>query len=93
MGSRFLVAGEMSVSQVIVVVMTIMLGAFSITNISPNIQAFTSAVSAAGKISNTIDRPSPLDPSAQTGQTLDQVEGILEMRHIKLFIHPGQRWL
>jgi ATP-binding cassette, subfamily B (MDR/TAP), member 1 len=83
MGSRFLVAGEMSVSQVIVVVMTIMLGAFSITNISPNIPSFTSAVSAAGKFHNTIDRPSPLDPSAQTLQTLDRVEGILEMRHIK----------
>ena len=89
MGSRFLVAGEMSVSEVIVVVMTIMLGAFSITNISPNIQAFTTAISAAGKIYSTIDRSSPMDPSAKTGQMLDHVEGMLEMKHVR-HIYPSR---
>jgi ATP-binding cassette subfamily B (MDR/TAP) protein 1 len=89
MGSRYLVAGDMTLSGVLVVLMTIVLGAFSVANVAPNIQAFTSATSAAAKIFTTIDRSSPLDPTSTVGKTLDSVEGKLEFKQIK-HIYPSR---
>ena len=89
MGARYLVAGNMSLSDVLIVVMTIMLGAFSIGNVVPNIQTFTTALSAAVKIFSTIDRVSPIDPGATKGLTLDHFDGVLELRNIK-HIYPSR---
>jgi ATP-binding cassette subfamily B (MDR/TAP) protein 1 len=61
MGSRFLVAGEMGLSDVLTILFAIIIGSFSLGNVSPNAQAFTSALAAAVKIYATIDRESPLD--------------------------------
>ena len=68
MGSRFLVDGEIKLSSILTILMSIMMGAFSLGNIAPNVQAFTSSISAAAKIFNTIDRVSPLDPSSDEGE-------------------------
>lgn len=89
MGSRFLVDGDISLSQILTILMSIMIGAFSLGNVAPNMQAFTTSVSAAVKIFNTIDRKSPLDPTAPGGKILEQVEGTIELRHIK-HIYPSR---
>lgn len=89
MGSRYLVAGEMTVSKVVVTLMTIMLGAFSLVGVAPSIQAFTSASSAGTKIFNTIDRVSPLDSSSDAGKILDEVEGRLEFKKVK-HVYPSR---
>lgn len=89
MGSRFLVKGEITLSHILTILMSIMIGAFSLGNVAPNAQAFTTAISAAAKIFNTIDRVSPLDPSSTEGLKLDHVRGDLELRNIK-HIYPSR---
>lgn len=89
MGSRFLVDGEVEVGQVLTILMAILIGSFSLGNVSPNTQAFTSALSAAVKIYSTIDRPSPLDPYSDEGEKLDHFEGNIELRNIKQ-IYPSR---
>lgn len=83
MGSRFLVDGEVVVGQVITVLMAILIGSFSLGNVAPNGQAFTSAVAAAAKIYATIDRVSPLDPTTNDGEIIEAVKGVIELRNIK----------
>ncbi|KAI4107579.1 MAG: hypothetical protein L6R37_001539 [Teloschistes peruensis] len=88
-GSRYLVAGEMDLSSVLTIMLAIMIGAFSLGNVAPNAQAFTTSVAAAGKIFNTIDRNSPLDPKSEAGEKLDYVKGVVELRNIK-HIYPSR---
>ncbi|KAL8694085.1 MAG: hypothetical protein Q9218_001200 [Villophora microphyllina] len=88
-GSRYLVAGDMNLSSVLTIMLAIMIGAFSLGNVAPNAQAFTTSVAAAGKIFNTIDRVSPLDPKSETGDKLDHVKGNVELRNIK-HIYPSR---
>ncbi|KAE8382088.1 P-loop containing nucleoside triphosphate hydrolase protein [Aspergillus bertholletiae] len=89
MGSRFLVDGDVNVGQVLTVLMAILIGSFSLGNVSPNAQAFTNAVAAAAKIYTTIDRPSPLDPYSDEGEIPDHVEGNIEFRNVK-HIYPSR---
>ncbi|KAL8667598.1 MAG: hypothetical protein Q9202_000453 [Teloschistes flavicans] len=88
-GSRYLVAGDMNLSSVLTVMLAIMIGAFSLGNVAPNAQAFTTSVAAAGKIFNTIDRVSPLNPKSEAGEKLDHVKGVVELRNIK-HIYPSR---
>ncbi|KAK2765952.1 GTPase-activating protein [Arachnomyces sp. PD_36] len=89
MGSRFLVGGEMGLSEVLTILFAILIGSFSLGNVSPNAQAFTSALAAAVKIYATIDRKSPLDPTSTEGKILDHVEGKIEFRDVK-HIYPSR---
>lgn len=89
MGSKYLVQGAMSLSDVLTILMAIMIGAFALGHVAPNIQAFTTAVAAAGKIFATIDRVSPLDPGSDAGEKLDHVEGTVELRNIR-HIYPSR---
>ncbi|GAB7355274.1 hypothetical protein MBLNU459_g5817t3 [Dothideomycetes sp. NU459] len=88
-GSRYLVAGNMNLSEVLTIILAIMIGAFALGNVAPNIQAFTTAVAAASKIFATIDRVSPLDPASDVGQKLEHVQGAIELRNIK-HIYPSR---
>jgi ATP-binding cassette subfamily B (MDR/TAP) protein 1 len=89
MGSRFLVDNKVDVGQVLTILMAILIGSFSLGNVSPNGQAFTNAVAAAAKIFATIDRQSPLDPTSDEGIILDHVEGHIEFRNVK-HIYPSR---
>lgn len=88
-GSRLLVSGDASLSSILTVLMAVMIGSFSLGNVAPNAQAFTTSVAAATKIYNTIDRNSPLDPSSDAGEKLDHVAGHLEFKHIK-HVYPSR---
>ena len=88
-GSRYLVAGDMNLSDVLTIMLSIMIGAFSLGNVAPNGQAFTTSVAAAAKIFGTIDRVSPLDPMSEDGKKLEKIEGTVEMRNIK-HIYPSR---
>lgn len=88
-GSRYLVAGETSVSDILTIVLAIIIGAFSLSNVAPNAQAFATSVAAAAKIYNTIDRISPLDPTSEAGEKLDHVNGTVELVGIK-HIYPSR---
>lgn len=88
-GSRYLVTGDMDLSDVLTIILAIMIGAFALGNVAPNIQAFTTSVAAAAKIYATIDRVSPLDPASASGETLEYVEGSIELRSIR-HIYPSR---
>ncbi|KAL1590682.1 hypothetical protein WHR41_00707 [Cladosporium halotolerans] len=88
-GSRYLVWGEMNLNEVVTVLLAVMIGAFSLGNVAPNIGAFTTATAAGVKIFSTIDRVSPLDPKSETGKKLDTVEGNVELRNIR-HIYPSR---
>ncbi|KAK3375110.1 P-loop containing nucleoside triphosphate hydrolase protein [Podospora didyma] len=89
MGSRFLVDGAVPLSKILTVMMSVMIGAFNLGNVAPNIQAFTTALGAAAKIYSTIDRMSPIDPSSEEGIKLEQVRGTIRLEHIK-HIYPSR---
>ncbi|KAJ5373656.1 ABC transporter integral membrane type 1 [Penicillium concentricum] len=89
MGSQFLVQGKVDVGHVLTILMAILIGSFSLGNVSPNASAFTNAVAAATKIFATIDRVSPLDPTSDEGIILDHVEGHIEFRNVK-HIYPSR---
>lgn len=88
-GSKFLVDGDTSLSNVLTILMSVMIGAFNLGNVAPNMQAFTNAVAAAAKIFNTIDRVSPLNPTDDEGEKLDHLEGTIRLANIK-HIYPSR---
>ena len=89
MGSRFIVNHEINVGEVITVLMSILIGSFSLGNVSPNGQAFAGAIAAAAKIYTTIDRPSPLDPYSDEGEILEHLEGNIELKNVK-HVYPSR---
>ena len=89
MGSRFIVDGQMTLGEVLTIMLAIMIGAFSLGNVAPNAQAFTTSVAAAAKIFSTIDRVSPLNPMDDEGEKLEHVEGTVELRNIRM-IYPSR---
>lgn len=89
LGSRYLTEGETSLQDVLTILLSIMIGAFALGNVAPNIQAFTTAIAAATKIYATIDRVSPLDPTNDEGEKLDNLEGTVELRNVK-HIYPSR---
>ncbi|KAF2178248.1 P-loop containing nucleoside triphosphate hydrolase protein [Zopfia rhizophila CBS 207.26] len=89
MGSRYLVSGDMSLADIITVLMAVLLGAISLGSIGPWIQSFTTATAAAMKIFNTIDRTSPLDPTVNSGDKLETFQGTIELRKVK-HIYPSR---
>lgn len=89
MGSRFIVDGQMTLGEVLTIMLAIMIGAFSLGNVAPNAQAFTTSVAAAAKIFSTIDRVSPLNPMDDEGEKLEHVEGTVELKNIRM-IYPSR---
>jgi ATP-binding cassette subfamily B (MDR/TAP) protein 1 len=89
MGSRFLVDGSVSLSKVLIVMMSVMIGAFNLGNVAPNLQAFTTALGAAAKIFSTIDRQSPIDPSSDDGAKPETVAGTIRLQSIK-HVYPSR---
>ncbi|KAI6092423.1 P-loop containing nucleoside triphosphate hydrolase protein [Hypoxylon rubiginosum] len=89
MGSKYLVDGVIPLSSVLIVMMSIMIGAFNLGNVAPNLQAFGTALAAAAKIFNTIDRVSPLDPTDDVGDKLENVVGTIRLEHVK-HIYPSR---
>ncbi|KAL1607636.1 hypothetical protein SLS60_002570 [Paraconiothyrium brasiliense] len=91
LGSKYVASGECSLGDVLTILLAIIMGAFALGNVAPNMQAFATAIAAAAKIYSTIDRPSPLDPTDKKGFTIDRSElkGIVAFRQVKL-IYPSR---
>ena len=89
MGSRFLVDGSVDLAQILTIILAIIIGAFSLGQVGPNVQAFTAGTAAASKIYATIDRVSPLDPTNDAGERVEHVDGHIELRGIK-HIYPSR---
>ncbi|KAJ5913074.1 Leptomycin B resistance protein [Penicillium tannophilum] len=88
-GSRFLVDGEVGIGAILTIILAMLIASFSLSNVAPNVQAFTTGLAAAVKVFDTIDRVSPLDPKSETGHRLEHVEGSIELRNVK-HIYPSR---
>ncbi|CAK7240170.1 MAG: GTPase-activating protein [Sporothrix thermara] len=88
-GTKFIIDGVVPLSKVLIVMMSVMIGAFNIGNVAPNLQAFTTGLAAAAKIYNTIDRVSCLDPSSDEGETIENLQGTIRLEHVK-HIYPSR---
>ena len=88
-GSIFLVESNLPLSNLLTILIALMMGEFGIGQISPYIQAFTGAISAASKIFDTIDRESPISYAQESGDKLDQVVGHLLLKDIQ-HIYPSR---
>ncbi|KAM0514332.1 hypothetical protein ACHAPE_006913 [Trichoderma viride] len=88
-GSTFLLRGEISLNHVLVVMMTVLMGAFNMNAIAPNAQVFASAVSSASKLFDTIDRVSPIDSASEEGDIIEAVQGNIRLENVK-HVYPSR---
>ncbi|KAJ5919905.1 Leptomycin B resistance protein [Penicillium verhagenii] len=88
-GSHFLIDGEVSIGPILTIILAMLIASFSLSNVAPNVQAFTTGLAAAVKVFDTIDRVSPLDPESEEGERLEHVEGSIELRNVK-HIYPSR---
>ncbi|KAJ3495898.1 hypothetical protein NLG97_g3059 [Lecanicillium saksenae] len=88
-GSKYIVEHIIPLNKILMIMMSVMIGAFQLGNVAPNMQAFTTAIAAAAKIFNTIDRVSPLDPSSEEGTKLDSLKGDIRLENIS-HIYPSR---
>jgi len=89
LGSHYIRQGESTLEAVLTILLSIMIGAFSLSNVVPMLQAFTTGTAAAAKIFATIERVSPLDPASTEGRKLEHLDGMVELRNIK-HIYPSR---
>ncbi|RPA85941.1 multidrug resistance protein MDR [Ascobolus immersus RN42] len=88
-GAMFVIRGDAEVSDVITTLLALMIGAFALAGVGPNITHIQNGVAAGSKIFSTIDRVSPIDPSDPSGQKLENVQGEITIKNIK-FIYPSR---
>ena len=90
-GGRLILRRELDTGAVIQVFFATIIGAFSVTQVAPNIAAFFGAVAAGRKIFETIDRKPIIDVYDQGGHILkrDDIKGEIELEHVK-FIYPAR---
>ncbi|KAJ5080960.1 ABC multidrug transporter mdr1 [Penicillium angulare] len=89
MGSQFLVEGKIEIGNVLTILMCILMGSLSLSNIGPNAQAFTNAVAAATKIFGTIERASPINSASNEGITLPEIKGDISFDNVK-HVYPSR---
>ncbi|KAL7931853.1 P-loop containing nucleoside triphosphate hydrolase protein [Trichoderma chlorosporum] len=88
-GSKYVVDETIPLSKLLIVVFSIIVGSFSLVNVIPHIQAFTTTMAAMENITNTVDRLSPLDSTKDDGEKLDYVEGSLYFENVQ-HIYPSR---
>lgn len=88
-GSEFILRSETDVGAIITTLLALMIGAFALAGVGPNISHVQNGVAAGAKIFNTIDRVSPLDPADESGEKLEKITGDIELENIK-FIYPSR---
>lgn len=81
--------GDLESGTVMTVIFSIFIGAFSLAMMAPNLTALNYALSAAGKVFETIDRVPEIDSSSKEGLVPDQCRGDVEFRNI-LFHYPAR---
>ncbi|ORY01608.1 ABC multidrug transporter Mdr1 [Basidiobolus meristosporus CBS 931.73] len=89
-GGKLINNNELDVGQVMNVFFAVMIGAFSLGHIAPNLQAFSFAQGAASKLYEAIYRIPPIDSSSEAGiKPTQPTQGLIEARNI--FFHYPSR--
>ncbi|XP_048138825.1 ABC transporter B family member 4-like isoform X2 [Rhodamnia argentea] len=88
-GARLVQEGKTTFSQVFRVFLALTNAAIAITQSSSLTQDSTKARSATASVFEIINRESKLDPSDESGETLDNLKGEIELHHIS-FKYPSR---
>jgi ATP-binding cassette subfamily B (MDR/TAP) protein 1 len=88
-GSIFMAQGNLDVENMIITIMAVMMGSFTVGTIGPYIQVFLEAIATSGRLYNVIDRNTPLDATSTEGETLPKVTGHLRLESVK-HIYPSR---
>ncbi|SCV74374.1 BQ2448_6806 [Microbotryum intermedium] len=88
-GTTLLLQGRANAGQIVNVFFSILIGAFSLAQIAPNLQAVGYARGAATAIFATIDRHPVIDSSSDEGLKPEKVDGIIELKDVD-FIYPSR---
>ncbi|UZJ52082.1 hypothetical protein CBS101457_001402 [Exobasidium rhododendri] len=89
-GSKLLARGNIESGTVMTVIFSIFIGAFSLAMLAPNFTALSYALSAAGKVFETIDRVSEIDSFDSKGLRPTECRGDIEFRDVN-FRYPTRR--
>uniref|UniRef100_A0A672KIK7 Multidrug resistance protein 1-like n=1 Tax=Sinocyclocheilus grahami TaxID=75366 RepID=A0A672KIK7_SINGR len=79
-----------SIGRVIIVFFCVMIGAFSLGQVAPNLESIAKARGAAYEVYKTIDMPRPIDSSSKEGHKPDHVKGDIEFKNIH-FSYPSRK--
>jgi ATP-binding cassette subfamily B (MDR/TAP) protein 1 len=86
-GSRLFVDGQLTIGQILTVLLAMMMGSGQLGQVAPHLQTFASASATAGPIFSVIDRPALEDQN--DNQKLDEVRGDIELKGIK-HVYPSR---
>ncbi|KAJ1557969.1 ATP-binding cassette, sub-B (MDR TAP), member 4, partial [Nowakowskiella sp. JEL0078] len=86
-GSRLVLWGDITPGNVLVVFMSILMGAFSLITLPPNLSAISSARGAAFKIFGTISRVPEIDTDNDEGAKPEQIQGSIQFTNVN-FAYP-----
>ncbi|CAH7467323.1 ATP-dependent translocase ABCB1 [Phodopus roborovskii] len=89
-GTSLVISKEYSIGQVLTVFFAVLIGAFSVGQASPNIEAFANARGAAYEIFNIIDNKPSIDSFSTNGHKPDNIKGNLEFKNIH-FSYPSRK--
>lgn len=88
-GSRLIASGHLDVGSLVTSIMAIIIGAFVLGNIAPSFQAIGTAIAAAYKIFEAIDRVPIIDVSDEKGEKPEDFDGRIEFKGVK-FAYPSR---
>ncbi|XP_048195905.1 ATP-dependent translocase ABCB1-like isoform X2 [Perognathus longimembris pacificus] len=89
-GTSLVLSNEYSIGQVLTVFFSVLSGAFSVGQATPNIEAFANARGAAYEIFKIIDNKPSIDSFSTSGHKPDNIKGNLEFRNIH-FSYPSRK--
>ncbi|BGP40022.1 hypothetical protein JCM10450v2_004002 [Rhodotorula kratochvilovae] len=88
-GTTLILQGRADSGEVITVLFSLLIGAFSLAELAPLLEAISFARGAATEIYATIDRVPIIDSASDKGRKLEHVEGLIELEGIE-FIYPSR---
>ena len=82
-------SGNLNAGTVVTVLLSVMLGAFSLGILGPWVETYAKATAASQKIFQTLHRIPCIDTLDQSGEKPDDVKGNLELKGVS-FIFPSR---
>ncbi|GAA5978101.1 hypothetical protein JCM11641_006626 [Rhodosporidiobolus odoratus] len=88
-GSRLILQGHANSGEIVNVFFSVLIAAFSLAQLPPNLQSMAFAQGAATEIFNTIDRVPSIDSASTEGLKPEKVSGHIELKDVH-FIYPSR---
>uniref|UniRef100_A0A5F8HDW4 Multidrug resistance protein 1 n=1 Tax=Monodelphis domestica TaxID=13616 RepID=A0A5F8HDW4_MONDO len=89
-GTTLILSGEYTIGNVLTVFFSVLIGAFSIGQASPSIEAFANARGAAYEVFKIIDNNPAIDSYSGSGHKPDNIKGNLEFKNVH-FTYPSRK--